>query len=187
MVVKNNESMNLLSNDNLLFIDQKIAGDEPLTFEFSIEDEIESYDIIFTCADLHKHSYAETVVSSSCEVGGYTLYTCECGDSFIDNEIEANGHSLSGWYIVTTATCTTAGVEQNDCSECDYSETREAVATGHTFDGSKCSGCGYDKSVNCSCRCHKTGLSKIIFKIILIFQKIFKKNRICEGCGVYHY
>lgn len=133
IVVKDREAEDLLSSDNLLFIDQKIAGDEPLTFEFTLDEAVESYDVIFTYADLHEHSYTETVVPASCEEGGYTLHTCECGDSFIDNETEANGHSLKGWYTSTTATCTTAGVEKNDCSECDYSETREVVATGHSM------------------------------------------------------
>ena len=39
---------------------------------------------------------------------------------------------------------------------------------------------------NCSCACHKKGIAKFFFKIGLIFQKIFKKNKICK-CGVWHY
>ena len=39
---------------------------------------------------------------------------------------------------------------------------------------------------NCSCACHKNGLAKFFFKIVLIFQKLFKKNKVCI-CGVNHY
>lgn len=41
-------------------------------------------------------------------------------------------------------------------------------------------------SENCSCACHKKGIANFFFKIILFFQKIFKKNRVCS-CGAAHY
>lgn len=41
-------------------------------------------------------------------------------------------------------------------------------------------------SQNCSCNCHKKGIAKFIFKLILVFQKIFKKNKVCK-CGINHY
>ena len=39
---------------------------------------------------------------------------------------------------------------------------------------------------NCPCKCHKTGFLKFIFKIQLLFQKLFKLNKICK-CGIEHY
>lgn len=39
---------------------------------------------------------------------------------------------------------------------------------------------------NCSCSCHRGGISGFFFKLILFFQKIFKTNKICS-CGVNHY
>lgn len=39
---------------------------------------------------------------------------------------------------------------------------------------------------NCSCKCHKTGFLKFIFKIQLLFQKLFKLNKVCK-CGIEHY
>ncbi len=41
-------------------------------------------------------------------------------------------------------------------------------------------------SDDCSCSCHKTGISKFIFKIVLFFQKIFGTNKTC-ACGIAHY
>ena len=43
-----------------------------------------------------------------------------------------------------------------------------------------------DPSANCSCNCHKGGLSKIIFNIILFFQKLLRSNKTCS-CGASHY
>lgn len=38
----------------------------------------------------------------------------------------------------------------------------------------------------CDCKCHSKGLKKFLFKIILFFQKIFRKNQSCS-CGALHY
>ena len=65
-----------------------------------------------------------------------------------------------------------------------YTETIEA--TGHTFSGSVCTECGYDKADACNCRCHKTGFSALIWKIFNFFQKLFGQNKTC-ACGVAHY
>ena len=55
----------------------------------------------------------------------------------------------------------------------------------HTFSGSVCTGCGYDKAATCSCNCHKTGIAKFFFNIINFFQKLFGNNKIC-ACGAAH-
>lgn len=67
-------------------------------------------------------------------------------------------HSLSAWKMTKKATCLDAGEEQRTCSACDYSETREVKAAGHSVvvdkaitstytkegktEGSHCSVCG---------------------------------------------
>ena len=38
------------------------------------------------------HSYDEVVTSPTCETQGYTTHTCHCGDSYIDNYVDAIGH-----------------------------------------------------------------------------------------------
>ena len=38
------------------------------------------------------HNYNELVTSPDCENEGYTNYTCDCGDSYIDDETPALGH-----------------------------------------------------------------------------------------------
>ena len=43
-----------------------------------------------------------------------------------------------------------------------------------------------DPTENCSCNCHKNGISKFFFDFALFFQKIFRLNSVCK-CGVRHY
>ncbi len=43
-----------------------------------------------------------------------------------------------------------------------------------------------DPTKNCKCNCHKDGFSKMLFDVILFFQKIFRLNSVCS-CGVRHY
>ena len=41
----------------------------------------------------HTHNYFSTVTPPTCTEQGYTTYTCECGDSYIADEVEALGHT----------------------------------------------------------------------------------------------
>ena len=50
----------------------------------------------------------------------------------------------------------------------------------------KCSVCGFDRTKDCDCNCHKKGIANFFFKIILFFQKIFRVNKTCD-CGIAHY
>lgn len=45
---------------------------------------------------------------------------------------------------------------------------------------------GDDSQVECDCKCHSKGIKKFLFKIMLFFQKIFRKNQSC-ACGTLHY
>ena len=44
-------------------------------------------------AGAHEHSYTEEVTPPSCTEQGYTTYTCACGVSFVDDYVDAVGHS----------------------------------------------------------------------------------------------
>ncbi len=50
------------------------------------------------------------------------------------SEKPSAGHNMGEWEVVTAATCTTAGSEKRVCTDadCEYSETREIEASGHT-------------------------------------------------------
>lgn len=56
----------------------------------------------------HTHSYEAAVTDPTCTEGGYTTYTCECGDSYIADETEALGHDF------VEGTCTRCGEPDPD-------------------------------------------------------------------------
>ena len=56
------------------------------------------------------HNYESVVVAPTCTEQGYTTYTCACGDTYTDNYVEADGHTLGEDATCTTAqTCTVCG------------------------------------------------------------------------------
>ena len=66
----------------------------------------------------HTHSWTETVVAPDCVTGGYTTYTCSCGESYTDNKTSALGHVEQ---IVNgqAATCIESGVTEGvQCDVC---------------------------------------------------------------------
>ncbi len=112
----------------------------------------------------------------------------EIGEDANEAEFEIfNEHEHS--YISTTipASCIENGMIIYDCA-CGDSYTESVAATGHNFNEgeTKCSNCDYDKSDDCSCNCHKSGLFNLIWKILRFIFKLFKTNKVCE-CGVVHY
>ena len=56
----------------------------------------------------HTHSYEAAVTAPSCTEGGYTTYTCECGDSYVADETVALGHDFA------EGTCTHCGEKDPD-------------------------------------------------------------------------
>ena len=38
--------------------------------------------------DIHSHEYYEEVIAPNCEEQGYTIFTCDCGDYFVDNYVD---------------------------------------------------------------------------------------------------
>ncbi len=211
---------------------------------------------------LTEHSYEKTITNPTCTSQGYTTYTCECGDTYTDDYTDENGHSFTNYISDGKANCTTDGSKIAKCNNCDatdsipeigghdfsdewtidieptctaegskshhcknciekedvtpmgklahtytkvtiepscaekgynvytcvcgdtYTETIDP--TGHDFDGSKCKNCDYDKATDCSCNCHKSGISGFFWKIINFFNKLFKSKQFC-ACGAKHW
>ena len=44
----------------------------------------------------HEHSYTTVITAPTCTEGGYTTYTCACGESYITDETPALGHEWKG-------------------------------------------------------------------------------------------
>lgn len=70
-------------------------------------------------SEVHEHAYAPTVVAATCESGGYTLFTCECGDSYRGEETAALGHEYGEWATVLEPTYETEGKKEKKCLRCN--------------------------------------------------------------------
>ena len=76
------------------------------------------------------HSYEADVTAPTCTEGGYTTYTCFCGDSYTADETEALGHSYESTSVVAP-TCELSGEETFTCAVCGDSYTETIEALGH--------------------------------------------------------
>lgn len=83
------------------------------------------------------HDYKDTVVAPSCTQQGYTTHTCarpDCGKSYTDSYVEATGHN---WENVGVAakepSCTETGLQYQECTGCDASQTAVLDALGHDW------------------------------------------------------
>ena len=56
----------------------------------------------------HTHSYEAVVTAPTCTEGGYTTYTCECGDTYVGDEVSALGHDWKG------TSCTRCDAKRNN-------------------------------------------------------------------------
>ena len=91
----------------------------------------------------HTHSYTAVVTDPTCTEKGYTTYTCECGDSYTADEVDALGHKeevIPG----KAATCTEKGLtEGKKCTVCEEITVKqeEIPALGHEFVNGDCKNC----------------------------------------------
>ena len=79
-----------------------------------------------------EHTYTTKVTEPTCTAQGYTTYTCSCGHIYVDNYVNAKGHSYGDWQIVTPATCEEKGLKKRTCS-CNAFETEDIPAKGHDY------------------------------------------------------
>ena len=98
--------------------------------------------LCLTACHSHSHEYKETVVVPTCTEKGYTLYECECGDSYKGTYINATGHKAE-WITEREATCTKDGLEYKKCTICGETIDTEKISARHKYgDDNKCTVCG---------------------------------------------
>ena len=99
--------------------------------------------------DVHEHEYESVVTAPTCTEGGYTTYTCACGDSYVTDYVDALGHTEAEAVIENNVdpTCTTDGSYNSVvyCTVCGEEISRDTVivpALGHEFVDGVCIRCG---------------------------------------------
>lgn len=144
------------------------------------------------------HSFTNYVSNNdaTCKADGTKTATCDNGCGVKDTIVDENSkvaHTLGEWTVVKEASCVSVGEKTATCSVCNEEVTEDIPidSTKHTDDDHDgiCDDCLEKVEVNCDCYCHKTGkLSKVIWKIVRIFWKLFGGNnlRYCE-CGRAHW
>lgn len=189
LVVKDEEAEDLLSCDNLLYIDQKTAGTESLTFTFALGDSAADYDVIFTSANLdalrHQHSYTMTVTQASCTEGAYETFVCECGYTLTEETGEsANGHTESQWITDKEATCTSEGSKHTECTVCGETLKTESVPVAShkytaTVTAPNCTEQGYTVY---TCTCNDSYISDYVSAT----GHTYGNDGICIDCNDYN-
>ena len=70
-------------------------------------------------ATSHNHIYVEEEVEATCGHGGRTLYICECGHSYVENETPALEHEYGDWVLTLEATVESEGQKEKHCLHCN--------------------------------------------------------------------
>lgn len=73
----------------------------------------------------------ETITQPTCTEKGFTTYTCECGDSYIDDYVDETGHSYNS--VVTPPSCTEQGYSTHTCKCGDSYVDSFVNETGHSY------------------------------------------------------
>lgn len=67
----------------------------------------------------HTHSWNLTTTEPTCTESGYTLKSCECGETEKINEKVALGHKMGEWKTETEPTTTSTGLKVRSCERCE--------------------------------------------------------------------
>ncbi len=77
------------------------------------------------------HRYTAVVTAPTCTEGGYTVFTCTCGDTYTGEQTPALDHNYLS--VVTAPTCTEDGYTTHTCTRCAHSYVdAETSALNHT-------------------------------------------------------
>ena len=80
--------------------------------------------------DLHQHEYNSVVTEPKCGEKGYTTYTCDCGDSYVSDYVDALEHQFINFVYNNDATCLIDGTETALCERnCGYVQRRHKANT----------------------------------------------------------
>lgn len=132
---------------------------EPITTATTPNENVTEPSVEITEPVEHLHSYTLTVTAPGCETEGYTTYTCDCGDTYVGDNVTAIGHSWSQWRTTAEPTEDATGTAERICSVCAANESKvlDKVIAGHTHsyssEISKAATCTTEGIVAYTCSC----------------------------------
>ena len=98
-------------------------------------------------ADAHTHVYEAEITYPTCTEGGYTTYTCACGDSYTDDYADPTGHNYTEWEVETFPTCQGSGTLRRECLTCGLEDKIFSTPADHQYEAvvtePTCTGEGY--------------------------------------------
>lgn len=136
-----------------------------------------------------EHSPTKEVFSPTCTAMGYTTYSCECGETYNSDFVNALGHAFNASTVVPT--CTEQGYKTYSCSRCEYKFTADFVSpTGHSLKVSEtvlptCTEEGY-KTYSCS-KCEYKFTSDIVSPVGHSIELTLTVSPTCTEEGYKHY
>ena len=113
----------------------------------------------------HEHQYSEEVTKPTCTEGGYTVFTCECGDTYKGAEVSALGHSFTDWTVTKEATEKEEGSKERSCTVCNKYEEETIPVKEHvhnykeTVVDATCTADGYTEY---KCQCGDTYQDNVV-------------------------
>ncbi len=109
--------------DDIGAIDVKgtINGQNAIVYsDYSDTTVVIGYEFPVVEAAAHEHIYTSVVTAPTCKDKGYTTYTCECGDTYTDDEVPATDNHTPVVVSGKPATKTESGLTDGEkCSVCD--------------------------------------------------------------------
>lgn len=78
----------------------------------------------------HEHSYTTSVTAPTCTEQGYTTYTCSCGDSYVDDYVDALDHDFKDYISDDNATFEKDGTKTSLCSRYGCIEQNTIIDEG---------------------------------------------------------
>jgi hypothetical protein len=155
--LQSDEHFIMLTDDNYNFVskdasDKTIPSSKTGYAEYSLGKQF-----VWVLSGAHDHDYAGTATPPTCTEKGYTTYSCECGDSYTENYVDASGHSFTELTDRKDATCVADGYEIFKCVRCDETDRIDYPALKHAWSAAvtdpTCTEQGY---TTYSCECGAT-------------------------------
>ncbi len=83
----------------------------------------------------HEHNYTTQIVAPTCTEQGYTIYTCECGETYNGDNVNALGHSFTDYVSNNNATLEADGTKTATCNREGCNETNTITDEGTKLAG----------------------------------------------------